>query len=170
GRLSDVDLGEQQWDVVTFTDSLEYLPEPRKDLSKVIAHLAPGGIVFLKVPNGDYFLLRHAIERRLGGPLGIDEAFGPSRRVVHYTALTLNRLAELVGLKRLTGGASRPIDSPLWLRWTGLALEMEAPPFMGWSLRLVRRALHAAGNAEAALLPARNHLAQALFLVAARPD
>lgn len=170
GRLHDVDLEKRQWDVVTFTDSLEYLPDPVEDLRKAVAHLAPRGIVFLKVPNGDYFLLRHAIEHRLGRGLGVDEAFGPSRRVVHYTALTLKRLAELVGLKRLDGGVCRPIDSPCWLQWTGLGLEMEPPAFAGWPLRLARRALYAFGRAEAMFCPARNHLAQSMFLVAVRPE
>jgi len=170
GRLQDVDLGDRRWDVVTFTDSLEYLPDPVEDLRKAVAHLAPRGIVFLKVPNGDYFLLRHVIEQFLGRGLGLDEAFGPSRRVVHYTVVTLKRLAELVGLKCLDGGVSRPIDSPRWLQWTGLALEMEPPAFAGWSLRFARRALHALGRAEAMFFPARNHFAQALFLVAARPE
>jgi SAM-dependent methyltransferase len=168
GRLCDVDLGEQQWDVVTFTDSLEYLPDPVGGLRKIIAHLAPRGIVFLKVPNGDYFLFRHAIEQRVGRGLGLDEAFGPSRRVVHYTGLSLDRLVELVGLKRLHWGVCRPIDSPPWVQWTGLALEMQPPAFARWSLRLARRALHAFSRAQMMLYPARNHFAQALFLVAAR--
>jgi len=166
GRLCDVELGERQWDVVTFTDSLEYLPDPLEGLRKIVAHLAPRGIVFLKVPNGDYFLARHVIEQRLGRGLGLDEAFGPSRRVVHYTRPTLGRLIELAGLKCLDWGVCRPIDSPPWLRWTGLALEMRPPASAGWSLRLVRRALHALSRAERVFLPRRNHFAQALFLVA----
>jgi hypothetical protein len=28
GRLDEVDLGSEAWDVVTFTDSLEYVPDP----------------------------------------------------------------------------------------------------------------------------------------------
>lgn len=170
GRLGDVDLGEQQWDVVTFTDSLEYLPEPVEDLRKVIAHLVPRGIVFIKVPNGDYFLLRHAIEKRLGRRVGIDEAFGPSRRIVHYTAATLRRLVEVAGLKLLGSGTCQPIDSPTWSQWTGLELEMEGPTFVGWPLRLARRTLHTVGQAEAALFRGRNHLAQSVFVVAARPE
>lgn len=170
GKLSDVNLGEGEWDVVTFTDSLEYLPDPLEDLRKAIAHLAPRGIVFLKVPNGDYFRLRHAIERHFGRGLGVDEAFGPSRRVAHYTTVTLNKLAESVGLKWLEAGACRPIESPPWFQWTGLWLEMEPPVFAGWPLRLVRWALHGAGCAEAGLFRARNHFSQALFLVAARVE
>jgi SAM-dependent methyltransferase len=168
GRLCDVDLGDRQWDVVTFTDSLEYLPDPLEGLRKIVAHLAPRGIVFLKVPNGDYFLLRNVMEQRLGRGVGLDEAFGPSRRVVHYTGLTLDRLVELGGLKRLDSGICRPIHSPPWVQWTGLALEMQPPGFAGWSLHLARRGLHAFSRAEMMFFPARNHFAQALFLVAAR--
>jgi len=170
GRLCDVDLGERQWDVVTFTDSLEYLPDPLEGLRKIVAHLAPRGIVFLKVPNGDYFLLRHTIEQRLGRGVGLDEAFGPSRRVVHYTGLTLDKLVELGGLKRLDWGVCRPIHSPPWVQWTGLALEMQPPAFSGWSLRVARRAQHALSRAEMMFFRGRNHFAQALFLVAARAE
>jgi SAM-dependent methyltransferase len=169
GRLSDVDLGEQQWDVMTFTDSLEYLPEPLEDLRKAVAHLTPRGVAFLKVPNGDYFSFRHSIERHLGHRVGVDEAFGPSRRVVHYTASTLNRLSELAGLQCLEIGVCQPIHSPQWLQWTGLDLEMEPPFIAGWPIHWARRALHAVGRAEAALFSGRSHLAQALYLVATRP-
>jgi hypothetical protein len=146
------------------------LPDPVEALRKVVAHLAPHGIVFVKVPNGNYFLLRHVVEHHLGRWFGADEAFGPSRRVAHYTVETLNKLAQSVGLKRLAGGACRPIESPPWFRWSGLWLEMEPPMLAWWPHRLVRRALHTAGRLEAALFRARNHLSQALFVVAARAE
>jgi hypothetical protein len=44
----------------------------------------------------------------------------------------------------------------------------ETPPSVGRSLRLARRLLHAVGGLEATIFRGRNHLAQALFLVAER--
>ena len=44
-----------------FYDSLEYFLEPIEDLNTLAAnHLNKNGIIFIKVPNGDYFKLKCA--------------------------------------------------------------------------------------------------------------
>ena len=63
GRLDQVQIDAVgPFDVVTFTDSAEYLPDPVRDIGKAAQRLARDGIVFVKVPNGDYFRLRHGLE------------------------------------------------------------------------------------------------------------
>jgi SAM-dependent methyltransferase len=170
GTLQAVDLGGRTWDVVTFTDSLEYLPEPVAALRRVVAHLSPGGLLFAKVPNGDYFLLMSMLEA-LGLRHGGDGAFTPSRRVVHYTGATLRRLGTAVGLRITVIGNCRPITRPSWERLTGLALEV-APPWWLWpGGRLLRRALHILGRLEGLGTPGRrNHLAQSVYLLARKED
>jgi SAM-dependent methyltransferase len=165
GRLDQVDLGTREWDVVSFTDSAEYLPAPVRDLRRAVSHLAPGGLLFLKVPNGGYFRLRHTVEGRLGRHLGADEAFGPSRRVVHYTLESLPRLLAAVGLELVEIGAAPPIDSPAWSPLVGLGLEMEMPWRLQPGPRIVRRVLQALGAAERLLLRRSDHFSQSLYAV-----
>jgi SAM-dependent methyltransferase len=170
GRLDQVSLGTRQWDVITFTDSLEYFAEPLRDIGKALRHLVRGGLFFAKVPNGEYFRLRHSFERLLGRPWLSDEAFSPSRRVAHYSTHTLRMLVSKVegGLETLEIGAALPIDSPTWRHATGLDLEIE-PTWRSAGIvgRLLRRGLHAGARAELALTH-RTRLSPSLYVLAAR--
>jgi len=166
GRLDEVALDGRTFDAISFTDSAEYLPEPRRDLGRAIGHLAPGGVIFMKVPNGDYFRLRHALENLVGRPLG-EEAFSPPQRVGHYTLATLRRLAEALGLVVIETRSCAPVHSPVWWPLTGLWLEMEGPWMLGLGPRLVRRGLHALGRLEETVT-GRNHLSPSIYLLARR--
>ena len=150
GKLSDVDLGSRVWDVITVTDALEYFPNPVETLQTLRDHLAPGGVLFVKVPNGEYFSWRHPLERRFLSRerWANGAAFGPTMRVGHYSISTLRQLFERAGLSPIKGGSWAPIDSPIWPQVTGLWLEMEEPWYQGLSGKIARRALHAAGKAQ----------------------
>jgi 2-polyprenyl-3-methyl-5-hydroxy-6-metoxy-1,4-benzoquinol methylase len=163
GRLDQVDLGARQWDVVTFTDSAEYLPAPVRDLRRVASHLAPGGLLFVKVPNGGYFRTRHAVERHLAGQAGTEQAFSPSRRVVHYTLKTLRRLVEAVGLEVIEISAAPIIDSPAWYRLVGLSLEMQMPWRLSAGSAIVRRLLGTTGALERLLWLGHDHFSQSIY-------
>ena len=166
GRLDQIDLGEAQFDVVTMTDSLEYLPEPRRDLARLSGHLAPEGVLFLKVPNGDYFMLRHRLDAMRRSGAGMGGAFTPPLRVVHYTLATLRALLETINLMVLEAKSFPPIDSLEWHRLTGLPLVVRAPWYVGVTGRMTRRLLHSAGVVEESLSRSHNHLSQSLVAVA----
>lgn len=166
GRLDQVELGDERFDAVTMTDSLEYLPEPRRDLSRLSGHLAPGGVLFVKVPNGEYFMLRHRLGSIRSAGSGMGGAFTPPLRVVHYTLRTLRALLGAAGLEVLMASAFPPIDSIEWHRLTGLPLVVRAPWYVGAGDRATRRLLHAAGMAEQSVLRSQNHLSQSLVAVA----
>ena len=169
GCLHEIPLGDQPWDVITFTDSLEYLTNPTRDLKRLFQMLRPGGLVFLKVPNGNYFYLRHMLERTLPLRDGGGTAFGPSERVAHYTRPSIQELAKLLGLVVLDTGFPSPIDSPVWFRRTGLWLEMESPLLLGLRDKVVRRTMHLAGILESAFFWRQNHLSQSVYLIGRKP-
>lgn len=167
GRVDEVDLGEAKFDVITMTDAFEYLPSPLRDLKRLGTHLAPGGVLFLKVPNGDYFALRHRFETRLGRAPDAGGAFTPSLRVAHYTLASLPALLSEAGLTTLEMTGFAPIDSAAWDRLTGLSLSIRAPWYVGLTDRMTRRALHAAGKLEEGVTGAkRNHFSQSIVAVA----
>jgi SAM-dependent methyltransferase len=166
GRLDQVDLGDERFDVVTMSYSLEYLPEPRRDVARLAEHLVPGGVLFVVVPNGDYFMLRHRLEAIRHSGSGMGGAFTPPLRVVHYTLSTLRGLLEAAGLSALELTAFPPIDSIEWHRLTGLPLLIRAPWYVGATDRLMRRLLHGAGLLEQAVSRSHNHLSQSLVAIA----
>lgn len=168
GTLESVDLASRTFDAVTFTDSLEYVPDPVGALRKVAEHLAARGIVFLKVPNGRSFLLRHRLAR-FGVRGGGGEPFSPSRRVVHYTRQTLAAVAEAAGLEPIEAGEPRPVHSPPRHCRGETWVEVEPRWHEALAERAARAALHHIGRLESALLR-RNDLSPSLYVVARRGD
>jgi SAM-dependent methyltransferase len=165
GLWSDVDPPPGAFDVVTFNDTLEYVPDPVGALQKAVRVLAPDGIVFVKTPNATYFRLRHEVARRLGRELGGGEAFDPSTRVVHFTLSTLRRTLKSARLRPVEAGSPRPIPSPRWHRSNGVWLEWEAPPWQGVPERALRRTLDAMGKLEALLTGKENHLSPSIYMI-----
>lgn len=166
GRLDEVALGQRVFDVVTFTDSLEYMPDPVGAVGKVTEHLQPGGIVFIKVPNGRASWVRHRLGRA-GGLLGGGEAFGPSMRVSHFDEESLPRLAAAAGLDPVEVGTPPPIHSPSPSARRQGWREVAPRWHEGLMERLVRRGVHAAGVMQRAVR-GRNDLGQSLYVVARR--
>ncbi len=165
GRLSDVDLGDRSFDAVTFLDSFEYFPDPGGALRGVAEHLAPGGIVLLKVPNALASLLRLKLER-WGVAMGAG-SFSPSLRVVHYTPASLAGMARSAGLAPVAGGASPLLHSPPRRAVRAGRAELAPPWYEGMGGRAARRLLSWAGRLEGAVAR-RDDLAQSIWLVARR--
>lgn len=166
GIFDNVELNSEKFDVITFTDSFEYFPEALPTLKKIEKdHLKDNGIVFIKVPNGDYFSFRHTLKTKLKIGSGDAEAFSPPKRVAHYTAETLKKLIEKSGLEAVLVKHIAPIDSPVWTKYTGLWLEFESPFCLAWKQKLLRRMIHFIGQIEY-LFTRRNHLSQSVYVIA----
>ncbi len=167
GVLNQVDLGDQFFDIITLTDALEYFINPIDDLSSLRNHLNDKGIVFIKVPNGNYFRMRNYLDKKLKRNTDSSMAFTPPKRVAHYTKHTLKLLLEKAGYKAITVKHIAPVDSPLWFNYTGLWLEYEHPKCFGRKQRFLRRFLHFLGKTQG-LFTGRNHFSQSVYIVAGK--
>lgn len=165
GTLDRINLTEK-WDLITFTDSLEYFMNPIEDLNPLVKNnLNEDGVIFIKVPNGDYFYTRHFLKQRFGIGIGGAEAYSPSKRVAHYNNKTIKNLAEKLNLEVLQLGYFLPIDSPIWYKYVGIHLEIANPWWMGVKERFFRKLLHMIGLMEF-LLIRKNHFSQAVYIIA----
>ena len=165
GLWSEVDPPPEPFDVITFNDSLEYMPDPVGALRKAAGLLAPNGLVFVKTPNATYFRLRHKIVERFGRDVGGGEAFDPSTRVVHFTPDTLRRTMRGARLRPVEAGSPRPVPSPHWHRADGIWLEWEAPTWQALPERILRRTLDALGKLEAMITGKDNHLSPSIYMI-----
>ena len=164
GTLEKVNL-EGKWDAITFTDSLEYFMNPVDDLSKLIKNnLNDEGVIFIKVPNGDYFYARQFLKDKFNLGLGGAEAYSPSKRVAHYNIETIKKLGEKINTKTLNAGFFLPIDSPVWFKYVGIHLEIENPWYLGLKEKLIRKALHYIGLIEYSIFR-KNHFSQAVYII-----
>lgn len=87
---------------------LEHLPDPRRTLEALRLRLAPGGVVYLRVPDGRGLDSRLA---RDGWSADLD-AVHPLEHINCFTRRTLILMAERAGLKAF--------NPPLRLSWPGL--------------------------------------------------
>ena len=95
GDFDQIPLGEECFDVVRFSHTLEHLPSPRKALEKAHRILRPCGFLWIEVPNAA------SLERWLFGKHWY--CWDVPRHLYHFTPKTLARL--------LTGTGFQPVKS-----------------------------------------------------------
>lgn len=169
GVVSAANLDGHTWDVITFTDSLEYMPEAVSDLSRLLPHLAEDGILLVKVPNGATSLLRWRLSQVPGlSRLGAS-AFTPSLRVMHFSHRSLATTLTRAGYEVVEQGVAPVVDPPGWFQATGLPLESAAPIWFDWRGKLARRVGSAIGGALHLLAPALDCVSLSIYAVARKP-
>jgi len=87
GSLHELPYADASFTIVTMKHVLEHTPDPRAALAEVRRVLRPRGVVFVAVPNADYFKAVRSPDtsRFFRGEAGRDH-------FLYYTAATLSRL------------------------------------------------------------------------------
>ncbi len=93
----------ETFDVITFNDVLEHLPEPRVALTEAVARLRPGGLLVLNIPDRRGLVYRAADVLRRVGVRSIFERLWqrglPSPHLWYFDSDGLTRLGRSVGLE-----------------------------------------------------------------------
>jgi len=103
-RLEELDAAER-FDVITFFDVIEHLPDPIAALRRAAAHLAPGGALVVKVPD---------ISARALAAARLLARAGRARLILHtgahlfqFDGATLDGTLRRAGLHRVAVGSHR---------------------------------------------------------------
>jgi len=100
------DFGSERFDVITYIDVLEHLPEPRRVLERSIGLLNPHGLLYIKVPNYRGQIVKQDLLNRLRlSTEGVCENYV---HINHFTRWSLSRQLERLGLKVLEAGFTAP--------------------------------------------------------------
>ena len=124
------------FDIVTLTDVFEHLNQPKKVLAEVNRILKPDGIVFIKVPNALFNLLK-LYGAKATGKLKNYDIFDSYEHVVHYSQKTLTRMLAGSGFKVIDTRISKPIQLPVWHKYVGQYYLYPTP----WRLDFKRQTL-----------------------------
>ena len=118
GYLQDAHLDGEMFDVVTVIDVLEHVTEPRPLILEIQRVLRLGGVLFIKVPNLGWNLLKYWT---LGKVLRRShyDFFDIREHVVQYNVASLGHLLLGCGFAPISWHVPRPVQvgSP-WQRWT----------------------------------------------------
>jgi 2-polyprenyl-3-methyl-5-hydroxy-6-metoxy-1,4-benzoquinol methylase len=118
GSFLEADL-ESGYDVISFIDVLEHLPEPAAIMKKAFGLLNPGGVLFIKVPNYKAQLLKQRIARQIGlSKVGIMANYA---HINHFSARSLRLLLNRSGFDVLSLQYAPPI---LWVNNSGLPVHV----------------------------------------------
>ncbi len=110
GLLHEVDLPKHHYDVVVMTDVLEHVANPREVLGQVHALLKSDGLVYIKIPNGNWSRVKQWVLVRLLGRKNFD-IWDCREHVVHYTPRTLRKMLEASGYRVRRIGLFEPVQA-----------------------------------------------------------
>jgi SAM-dependent methyltransferase len=131
----------EAFDVIALSDVLEHIVEPLQFLREVNRWLAPGGIVYIKVPNGRWNLFKQGVLGLLGRApkQGLWDAY---EHVVHYTDRTLVAMLSRAGFDVLKVTFGKPVQVPVWHEYVGRYYQYPTPWILDWKRQLGRSAFY----------------------------
>ena len=86
---------DQSFDWINIDNVLEHLPRPQRALAHLRKRLAPGGFIYVDVPNESLFSLRYRLNDAIRGHAKLPTAAG---HINLFTRSTLKKVAQRAGL------------------------------------------------------------------------
>jgi len=154
------------FDVVALSDVFEHIAEPRSFLPHAARLLKPDGILYVKVPNARWSILKQRILTFLGRypKRGLWDAY---EHVVHYTDQTLKTTLHRCRFSVLAISTEAPIQTPNWHEHVGHYFQYPTPWFMDIRLKAMRTVAYRLSGAERlARLGSLGYLAQNIIAIA----
>jgi len=135
--LNEAGFENEYFDIVTMTDVFEHIPEPKKLLADIKKVIKKDGILFIKVPNGKYNMLKLWLAKAAGKVKDYD-IFDSYEHVTHFTHKTLKRMLEECGFKVTKSCIGKPIQIPVWHKYVGHYYQYPSPWFLDWKNYTIR--------------------------------
>ncbi len=130
GFIESLNLTPSHYDIVTLTDVFEHVVNPQVVLAAVRKAIRPDGILFIKVPNARFNLLKFRVRKWLGKKDADD--FDSYEHVVHYTEETLRKMVSACGFEVFQIKIDPPVQLPVWHHYVGRYYQHKSPFWMGW--------------------------------------
>jgi len=138
--LDEAGFEDNFFDIVTMTDVFEHVAEPKTILLEIRKVLKRDGILFIKVPNGNYSLLKLWIAR-ITKKVSDYDIFDAYEHLTHYTHKTFKKMLEDCRFEVKKVLIGKPIHCPVWHKYVGHYYQYPTP----W------------------ILDAKNHILRILF-------
>jgi len=124
--LNETEFEKESFDIITMTDVFEHVDKPKEILFQIRKILKKDGILFIKVPNGNYNLLKFWIAK-ITKRLKDYDIFDSYEHLSHYTHKTLEKSLEGCGFKVKKAFIGKPIQLPAWHKHVGQYYQYPSP-------------------------------------------
>lgn len=155
------------FDVIAFSDVFEHITEPLPFLTTAKQYLKPDGVLYVKVPNGQWNLLKQTITASSYTTNPIWDSY---EHVVHYTDKTLKKMLESGGFEVLKMSIGMPIQIPVWHEYLGKYYQYPSPAILDWKRYVGRKVFYWASLVQKAILGSCGPFAPSLAVVAKKAE
>jgi len=145
--LDEAGFPEDFFDIVTMTDVFEHIAEPDKMLKDIKRVLKQDGILFIKVPNANYSLLKFWLSKLTGKTRDFD-IFDSYEHLTHFTYNSLNNMLNIYGFKIKKVFNSKPIQPPTWHKHVGHYYQYPSPLILDAKVAFIRILFYWISKAE----------------------
>ncbi len=135
----------KSYDVITMIDVFEHVTNPKELLSHAHKVLKDDGILCIKVPNGNYNVVKMKLAKMLGRE-GSHDLFDSCEHVVHYSIDTMKKMVDQMGFKVKKTIIPLPIDVPVWAGLVGHYYQYPSPFILDWKRRTLRNIFYFVGK------------------------
>ena len=139
--LEDAGFASSFFDIVAMTDVFEHIASPGKLLREAHRIIKPDGILFIKVPNGLFNILKLNLIMIAGRSKTYD-IFDSYEHVVHYTQKTLKEMLKKYGFEPVKTVVGKPIQIPIWHKLVGHYYLYPSPWLLDPFKRMIRSMLY----------------------------
>lgn len=164
--LEKAGLEDKSFDIITMTDVFEHVPNPGELLNEAHRIMKDDGILFIKVPNGLFNLFKLRLTGALNNIKSYD-IFDSYEHLVHYSHDTLEELLAKNGFSVVHKAIGRPIQTPVWHKYTGKYYQYPTPWQLDYKNHILRNVFYFFGLIEYHLLGFKaGYLAPNIIVVA----
>lgn len=143
--LEKAGLPEKKYDVITMIDVFEHVSNPKDILYHAKRTLKDDGVICIKVPNGNYNLLKLKLAKFTHRQSHHD-IFDSYEHVVHYTKETMRKMLDSCGLIIEKTSIPLPIHPPVWAQRLGHYYQHRSPFVHDWKRVTLRTLFYLMGK------------------------
>jgi 2-polyprenyl-3-methyl-5-hydroxy-6-metoxy-1,4-benzoquinol methylase len=153
------------FDVVALSDVFEHVTRPREFLQHVSRLLKRDGLIYIKVPNALWSILKQRLPAVVGRP-PVRDAWDSYEHVVHYTETTLRAMLVEAAYEPMLVTFARPVQIPVWHKYVGQYYQYPSPWLLDWKHYFGRATAHYLARLERRIRSRVGYFAPNLVAVA----